>query len=568
VIGTFVRLAAWSFKNRALARVRRLRQPRYLVALVLGAAYFYGMVFRNQLQAARSGQHFLRPETIATWGPDIAVAGSVVLWIAAMAAWVFSSGHAWRFTGAEVQFLYTAPVSRRHLLHYKLLRGQVGALFGVLVAAFFSGALLAGPVVRWAFLLGGWLLFGTLGLHMSGIALAKTRLSSAESRRTWEAWVPPAVLTILSIAIVVDLAARITALPPGSFHGTAQPAFDIARSGVAGLALWPFRALVTPLVSPTARDLVVALVPVVGLAALTYAWVLRGDTAAAGATRAVEQRQAATATRRFAPVVRAQPFVLGPTGRPEVAIAWKNLILLSRYASLRTLAGVLPPLVAVVAMGAYHASSLVVAVVAIIIGGYAILLGPMSFRNDLRHDLPRLAVLRTWPVHGVSLVAGELAAPALVLTAIAWSAIVMALAGSVAARGELGDWPVRIVAALSAAVLVPTLIVGQLVVQNAAVILLPGWITTGEERSHGIEAAGQNMLVLAGTLLAFSLGLVPAAIVGGLLGWICYLLVGIAGLVPAAVATSAVLGAEIGVAVWLLGRVLDRTEPAHVESRR
>jgi hypothetical protein len=38
--------------------------------------------------------------------------------------------------------------------------------------------------------------------------------------------------------------------------------------------------------------------------------------------------------------------------------------------------------------------------------------------------------------------------------------------------------------------------------------------------------------------------------------------------VPAAAATTAVLGVEIAVAVWLLGRVLDRTEPAQVESRR
>ena len=176
MIGTLLRLVAWSARNRTLTRLRRLRQPRYLAALVVGLVYFYGVVGRHQIDAMRTGHTWLRPELIARWGPDLVVAGGLVLWAVTLLAWLLTTGQAWRFSGAEVQFLYTAPVPRRSLLNYKLLRAQVGVVFGVSMGAVFSGAALAPGSTRLAFLLGGWLLFSTMSLHATGIALAKARL--------------------------------------------------------------------------------------------------------------------------------------------------------------------------------------------------------------------------------------------------------------------------------------------------------------------------------------------------------------------------------------------------------
>ena len=77
-----------------------------------------------------------------------------------------------------MQFFFTAPVSRRQLVHYKLLRAQLGIVFGLAIVSLFSGAAVSGRI--W-FLLGGWLLFATVRLHLVGVAFTRafTRASIA-----------------------------------------------------------------------------------------------------------------------------------------------------------------------------------------------------------------------------------------------------------------------------------------------------------------------------------------------------------------------------------------------------
>jgi hypothetical protein len=110
------------------------------------------------------------------------------------------------------------------------------------------------------------------------------------------------------------------------------------------------------------------------------------------------------------------------------------------------------------------------------------------------------------------------------------------------------------------------LIAGQLIIQNAAVVLFPGWIVTGGARARGIEAMGQNMLMMAGTLLSLAIGVLPAAAVAGALGGLLYYLVGWPGVLPAAIVFAAILVAEAALALTWLGHVLERTDPAQVET--
>ena len=73
--------------------------------------------------------------------PDIVAGGAVLLWIGVVLVWLWPfPSQPWTFQPAEVQFFFTAPVTRRRLLNYKLLRSQLGVLFTVLMIAIFSGA--------------------------------------------------------------------------------------------------------------------------------------------------------------------------------------------------------------------------------------------------------------------------------------------------------------------------------------------------------------------------------------------------------------------------------------------
>ena len=54
MIGTFLTVAFLTLKNKIVQRVRRLREPRYLIGAIAGAAYFWFMFFRRSMAAHSS----------------------------------------------------------------------------------------------------------------------------------------------------------------------------------------------------------------------------------------------------------------------------------------------------------------------------------------------------------------------------------------------------------------------------------------------------------------------------------------------------------------------------------
>src|SRR5689334_3849550 len=115
-----------SLKNRLLVRIKRLRQPKYLVGAMVGALYFYFYFFRYLF--ALPG----RPATRLNLGvaaENLALfeaLGAAVLFLAVLLlGWVLPHERAaLAFSEAEVAFLFPAPITRRGLIHFKLLRSQ------------------------------------------------------------------------------------------------------------------------------------------------------------------------------------------------------------------------------------------------------------------------------------------------------------------------------------------------------------------------------------------------------------------------------------------------------------
>ena len=119
----FLYLAWRSAANRVARQLRQLRSPRYLAALILGAAYLYVVaVEQRPRQPPPVGVRWL--EVLGALG----VAGAV-LW-----GWIFGvERRVLAFTPAEVTFLFAGPVTRRGLVQYKLLRNQLLILFNALL---------------------------------------------------------------------------------------------------------------------------------------------------------------------------------------------------------------------------------------------------------------------------------------------------------------------------------------------------------------------------------------------------------------------------------------------------
>ncbi|HET6467993.1 MAG TPA: putative ABC exporter domain-containing protein [Geminicoccaceae bacterium] len=560
--GTFVYLSVRSFSNRVAARLRRLRQPRYLLGLLVGLAYLYWFVLRHQLRATRRGDLTVDPQFVAVL-PAVLVVGGLVLWAVSLVAWVWpSTDPPLRFSRAEVQFFFTAPVSRRQLVHYKLLRSQVGIVFGLLIVSLFSGAAVSGRI--W-FLLGGWLLFATLRMHLVGVAFTRASLARQGGRPPRSTWIPLGIVGALSAVILGTWAVNLPALVALPFGAAARHVFDAFSSGLPAAALRPFSALVAPVLAADARQFLEAAWPAALLLALNYFWVLRSETTLEEASGAVERDQASGRRPPPRPVPRRAPFRLAPTGRPEVAVLWKNLIFGGRYLTPALAFRLVVPLLLLAAMAALKDTALGFGPVALIAAAALVVLGPYMTRYDLRHDMARLAVLKTWPIRGAALVRGEVLAPALVLTLGVWASLAVAL---VLSDGiDLGNLPLldRAWLALAAAVAAPSFLLAQLVIQNAAVVVFPGWVPAGANRPRGIEAMGQQVLMFVGTLLLMALGVLPAAVVAGAAGFILFQAIGYAGLVPASLAFAIALVAESLLAIELLGRLLQRTDPIDVE---
>lgn len=559
----FLYLTACSLKNRLRRRLRRLREPRYLAGLVVGLLYLYWFVVRNQMRAPRRGRADLT--WLTSFAPDIVVGGAVLLWVVAVLVWLWPfAARTWTFTAAEVQFFFTAPLTRRQLLNYKLLRSQVGLLFSVLIASLFTGAARAAVAGRWSLLLGGWLLFAAIFLHVLGANLTKSSFRAPASRVPWLAWASATLMIVVSGLLCGTYLVHARALVSRPLNDAIFGIVELGRVGAAPFALWPFRAVLAPIFAATPSAFARALGPALVVLVLNYVWVLWSDANLEDAASAAEQRQAQGRSAP-APVVRPAPFSLAARGRVETAILWKNTILLGRYVSLRLVVRVLIPVVVMAVVFGLNSKGGSLAPLLLMLTVFAAVVGPFMIRNDLRHDLQRLPVLKTWPISGRELLLGELLAPIFLLSAIVWFLLAVTLALSPAWKDGPIDVVGRAALLVSVGLLAPMLIAGQVIIQNAAVILFPGWIATGGARARGIEAMGQNMLMFAGTLLALGVGVLPASAVAGGLGYVLYLFLGWPGLLPAAVLLASILVVEAGLVVIWLGRVLERTDPAQVE---
>jgi hypothetical protein len=574
MLGALVRLTLWSVRNRFRSRLRRLREPRYLIGSIVGAVWLYGFVLRSAFRGPRPGRPQMPSpfEALASHSGTVLFAVALVLFVAGLLiALVPGRRRPLEFSPAEVQFLFPAPITRRQLLHYKLVRSQGGLLFGTAIATLLlrPGTLHSG----WMFLVGFWIALTACRLYSIGVGLDRDRPARRRAGRLGAArglaavWL--AALVVLGAAAAADgprLGAMATA------HDVFEELRRIWSTGAPRIVLWPFVTLARLPLAPSIAAFLTGLPGALLIAVLAYAWVMRTGTALEDAPDAPAESPGAapSAGRQAKPTGSRQPFKLALEGRPEIAILWKNLILAGRYASLSTLLRILP-LVLVLAVGARGGGRGAFAVtICFVFALMLLLLGPIMARNDLRQDLTRLAVLKSWPVSGASIVRGELLAPALLLSVLEW---LLLGAGAILLRSV----PIRTGARASvllahlgphiatAMLLAPALILAQLVVQNGIAVLFPAWMILGKSRVRGVEGMGQQMLMTWGGLLLAVLFLAPPAAGAAIVMFAVYSATHTIVVLPAAAVLLALLVAESLVVTGWLGRVLDRTDLAAVD---
>jgi ABC-2 type transport system permease protein len=570
MIATLASLTFWQLKNRIRVRLARLKEPRYLLGSIAGFAYiFYFAILRNPGFSRGRGA---AAANVARGAGPLELGVALVLLLLAALVWVLPAARSpVRFSPSEVQFLFPAPITRRQLLQYRLLRAQLGLLFGSVVATVFLRS--SSFTNSWRFLTGLWLILMTCRIYFTGVSLYREGLRQRGIAGIAK-WAPVAIACGTAAVVAATIYGH---WPSLSTAGTPEPFFAaldrLVSSGPVAWILWPFRSLTRLPLAVTTTAYLTALPGALAVLIINYLWVLRADTAFEENAALIAEKRTSATPARLQPRVTsaaATPFALAPTGRPEIAIVWKNLIMVGRYASLRNL-GRLAPMVISLGLIASIASrrsgmATVAAVLCLVLVAITVLAGPLMARNDLRRDLGNLAMLKAWPLSGATLLRGEILAPSAMLTSIAWLLILgaAALAGNLRLGSLQPLVQERLSYMMAALLLAPGLILAELTVLNGLAVLFPAWISTGDTRSRGVDALGQRLLTTAGLLLALVIALVPATMAAGVVAGGIYLVSGVLPVViPAAVVTG-MLVVECFIVVEMLGRVLDRTDVSDV----
>lgn len=568
-----------SLWNGLLTRLRRLRQPKYLLGGIVGLAWFawtFGSpFFFRSLNSAR-GRGGAAPRAAFGFGEEFLTmaeglgACALALWV--VFSWILpSSRAALQFSEAEISFLFPAPFSRRRLIHYKLLRWQVGLLVTSLVFTFFTGRFARDGA--WLFhVLGWWIVLFTLNLHGLAASFTVTRMMDSglwSPRRRW--WVIGALGVVVAAGFL--LAQRFF---PELSAAEDLPAKvrGVLDSPAGYWLLWPFRLVLRPALSDTAAEFLGAILPALAVLAVQYLWVIWAEVSFEEASIALSQKRAemiasartgnwqAHATSRKP---RSAPFVLHADGFPPLAILWKNLISAGAVFSGRTGFFLVAWLVVMgVSFGSTQSQGFAGILVAV--AGMALVLltmmGSQIFRNDFRQDFNSIDWLRQFPLPGWQIALGELLAPALMLTVIQWLLVLFLLALSVTTDLRTPwDMAQRVSLAACIALLAPAYNLVTLLVPNLATVVFPAWFQSGREGPGGLEVMGQRLLFTFGTLLAVVISLVPAGVAFGVVWFVLQLVVSPWLAAPfGSLAGALVLLAEASLGIAWLGRLFDKID--------
>jgi hypothetical protein len=521
VIGTFLTVAFLTLKNRIVQGVKRLREPRYLIGGIAGAAYFWFLIFRRAAGAHNGKLLLLKTAGIT---PIVADFASIVLLLMMILAWALpADSGGLDFSETEIAFLFPAPLRRRDILLYKILRAQPQALFSALIMTVFGWW-------RNGLFVGMWAVISVLSIYFTMVSLGRARLRLAH------------------VGFLARLAG-VAAIVAGLFSLARYEVRSISLAGVkTGRDFFNLLKTVNAANSPFQKPLVKAILFIprlfasaalptsVSMLAVSVLGVLALGVAfffiAAALNVSFEEASIATSQKRAARKdrVRSQragsfvmfrrapaPFRLQETGPIEVAVIWKNLIALMRnsIAWVVVFVAIMAFMVGLAVWAHEPVTFNAIGTSLLFMACFFPLMAPTVFANDLRLDMPRLEVLKSYPIAGDRLIAAEIAAPLAVISLLEmmWAtsaSIMISMSGSTSRVASFVATPQFIVAVL---LLTLPVCAVQLLIRNAVPVLFPAWAMRSKDEPRGFVAMGQRLVTLAGNLIVLAAALIPAAIV-------------------------------------------------------
>ncbi len=578
-----------SFVNAIRAKVKRLKNPRYLVPFLIGVVYF-GAIFLT-----RAGGSSARG-----WSPGDGLPGAgtdpsrvwmewgfaALVMMFAVSSWVLpTKGSPLPFLEPEVALLFTAPLSRKELVRYKLIDFQKYLLPAPLIFGLLNAGRL-GPARTLYLMIGIWLALSILSLH--GIGARMTRLSLAEHGAG--AWRRQGIPILVVVAYVGFIALTAPPFPSGDSGVAVQDRIaawlQSLDASPAGKALLPFRLQVRSAMATDLGGFLLDAGALVCLQFLLYRWVLSNDVAfeeaAAAQAEKISLRIAAAKKGRFSTgetgrKPRRNPWRLGLEGSPEIAFAWKSVTEALRSFSPRLLIFMVTsvfialPIALKTAEGKGTTGSVMLLIAAGTLAGGACLLtigGPALLGVNLRQDMERVEALKTLPLTGARLVQSSLVGSVLPVAAIQAFLLVVAAILFPGIPKAPAITPAWVIAAAGIGIVVlPCMTALSATVDAASVIFFPAWVKPGQVPVQGgMEGMGYGIVTTLAKAIVFVLGMLLPAGIGVGIAAAGFAIGGTvfgpaAALLGALFAGSCVM-AETWVACRFLGARFERLDPA------
>ena len=543
------RLWVLQLRGRVVRFARQLRQPKYLVGLVIGVGWIgfwsTNWLWRSDGPGISGLQIQQRLFTDSAPFLQLAVASGVALWFSV--AWLVPwGGLGLALKQSELHVLLPAPVSRRRLIQYSLLRAQ-GPLLAT--AAIFTLLLGSGGTSRLRLFVAIWFFFTIWELHTRYRAMVLLRLRELPPGR---ARMFHALIVVAVVLFWALLLPRLAAIGRAAFNTLqAEGSVALLRDVLAPVAETLDQLWLRPLVWVTAPAFAgdwtsfgLALIPAALLVLLLHEGIVRSrarfeEPAMEYAAREESKTAPGRRYRRLSASARRRvPVPLAAHGAPEVAVVWKNVVHKLRW-PLRDLLGIgaLLVIAIVVLLAALGAPGFVFNLLGGI-GAWGVLFGPwiasLGFRNDIRTELQHLDVVRTWPVAPTRFVLAQAVAPAVLGTLIAvggmlvigaahiggrlaeayhggtTSRIRVSFVGAFDVAGSSWPWLLCVGVGLLPLVAGFTLLISTL--QNLAALLFPAWMGSGAQSGRGMAAMGQNLLVAMALGFCLLIALLPGAL--------------------------------------------------------
>ena len=519
MIRAFVFVTVRSFRNRIVSRLKRLRNVRYLVSFLVAMVYLWLTAFR-QLFSARSP---LQQGGIPVSGLTIDLVAVVILALMILVWALPEQSAGLKFSEAEIQFLFPAPITRRQLLLYKILRTQP--------QVFISSVVMTLVMFRRSMFIGVWACFIALSIYFTFVALVRARLKILGIGFLVRLPVIGAAAAGLAYLLwsTVDLGAFRglgSAMRPGRI-----PDLPVLFHGPVSEAILFVPRFFSQAVLPASIGQLLASCGILlAVAALFFELAARTNIAVEEASIQASEKSAARRARlneqrigkhvtfpRIPP-----PFRIPARSRPEVAIYWKNVTAGLRISSPWLL---IMAVCALYFLGQSYYSSepavrMMLAMLSLMLAAMFPFLGSTVFTQDMRLDLPRIELLKSYPISGERLVAAEIAGP---LTFVAAVELMLLSSAAIILQGAELPRRVKFLASpefvVIALLLATPICAAQILLRNAVPILLPGWALRAPDEQRGFVVMGQRLLMMAGNLVVLLFALVPAAciVVPGLL---------------------------------------------------